>query len=169
MQAACGLRAAALGAAGRRLGGGVARGAAALPSPRGAARPGRARGLLRISGRRPALPARWYTAALHAGQVRQARSSCRAAWRGARLASHLRGGPKAAGMEARVGSRDLQEGTRAEGVRLLRLPQQWRQEWAAGTSRRVRVLKEYDCFGCLGKDKEGLPVFVTRHSQGDER
>lgn len=43
----------------------------------------------------------------------------------------------------------------------------WRTEWDAGTSARVRFLKQYDYIGYLGKDREGLPVYIHRHSQGD--
>jgi len=44
---------------------------------------------------------------------------------------------------------------------------EWRVEWAEGSSVRVRLIKKYTYMGLLGKDREGLPVYVHRHSQGD--
>eukprot|EP00930_Biecheleria_cincta_P062629 TRINITY_DN48089_c0_g1_i1.p1 TRINITY_DN48089_c0_g1~~TRINITY_DN48089_c0_g1_i1.p1 ORF type:complete len:388 (-),score=67.60 TRINITY_DN48089_c0_g1_i1:57-1220(-) len=43
----------------------------------------------------------------------------------------------------------------------------WQLEWDEGKSARVQLLRKYDFVGCLGNDKEGLPVYVTRFSQGD--
>lgn len=43
----------------------------------------------------------------------------------------------------------------------------WRREWEAQTSERVRLFQTYDFVDCLGQDKEGLPVYVHRFSQGD--
>lgn len=43
----------------------------------------------------------------------------------------------------------------------------WRSEWEAGTSTRVKLFREYNYIGLMGCDREGLPVYVYRHSQGD--
>jgi len=43
----------------------------------------------------------------------------------------------------------------------------WRYEWSMGTSPRARVLHQYNFMGLLGADREGLPVYVQRCSQGD--
>lgn len=44
---------------------------------------------------------------------------------------------------------------------------EWRVEWADGCSARVRVLQKYDFMATVGKDREGLPVMLSRHSQAD--
>jgi len=43
----------------------------------------------------------------------------------------------------------------------------WRSEWLAGTSARVRLLKVYDWMSVLGRDFEDLPVTLVRESQAD--
>lgn len=43
----------------------------------------------------------------------------------------------------------------------------WRSEWNAGVSPRVRLLQEYDYVCLMGRDREGLPVYLHRYSQGD--
>jgi len=43
----------------------------------------------------------------------------------------------------------------------------WRHEWSMGTSPRARVLHKYNFMVQLGVDREGLPVYVQRCSQGD--
>jgi len=43
----------------------------------------------------------------------------------------------------------------------------WRQEWDAGTSNRVKLLRTYDYTKCVGLDHAGLPVYLHRTSQCD--
>jgi len=44
---------------------------------------------------------------------------------------------------------------------------EWRSEWAAGTSARVRLLRKYEWIKQIGQCREGLPVYIHRHSTGD--
>lgn len=43
----------------------------------------------------------------------------------------------------------------------------WTAEWEAGTSPRVKLLKAYDFVRLLGRDREGLPVYLHQFGQGD--
>jgi len=44
---------------------------------------------------------------------------------------------------------------------------EWRAEWAASSSQRVRLVQAHDFVGNLGRDREGMPVYLYRFSQGD--
>lgn len=44
---------------------------------------------------------------------------------------------------------------------------EWRAEWKAGTSARVKVMKRYDYTRFVGNCRQGLPVYLTRFSDGD--
>lgn len=43
----------------------------------------------------------------------------------------------------------------------------WEREWAEGVSPRVRLLKAYDYLELLGKDRDGLSVFLQREAVAD--